>query len=244
MPVYSESDLVVPAVVIIAANPEGITTTELSKQLRERLEPSGDDLTLLAGRNDDKFSQKARNLKSHNTLEKKGLATFKDEKFFITNNGRKFATDGIEILQSLKAQGFTESERQSALDKDYKDILIEEGERTIANRSVVRRSATLKAAALKHFADKDGSIECVGCGFRAERVYGANARGLIEIHHTKPLYLSEGKQEASIAEALKYVEPFCPNCHSVVHRDPSKCMPTAELKKLVSAQNQATKNSG
>src|SRR5262245_24934079 len=133
MPLYSESDLVVPAVVIIAANPEGITTTELSKQLRQRLEPSGDDLTLLAGRSDDKFSQKVRNLKSHVKLEKKGLATFKDEKFFITNSGRTFATDGVEILQSLKVQGFTETERQSALDKDYKDIVIEEGERTIAN---------------------------------------------------------------------------------------------------------------
>ena len=244
MPVYSESDLVVPAVVIIAANPEGITTTELSKQLRERLEPSGDDLTLLAGRNDDKFSQKVRNLKSHDTLEKKGLATFKDEKFFITNNGRRFATDGIEILQSLKAQGFTESQRQSALDMDYEDIVIEEGERTIANRSVVRRSSTLKIAALKHFADKDGSIECVGCGFRAEQIYGPSARGLIEIHHTKPLYLVESKTETSIAEALKYVEPLCPNCHSVVHRDLSKCLPTAELKKLVASQNQVTKNSG
>src|SRR5262245_2938455 len=127
MPVYSESDLVIPAVIIIAAHPEGITTTALSKQLRERLEPSGDDLTQLAGRNDDKFSQKVRNLKSHDTLEKKGLATFKNEKFFITSKGRNFAADGAEILQSLKTQGFTETERQSALDKDYKDIVIEEG---------------------------------------------------------------------------------------------------------------------
>lgn len=225
-----------PAVVIIAANPHGITTTELSKQLRQRLEPSGDDLTLLAGRNDDKFSQKVRNLKSHNTLEKKGLATFKDEKFFITDKGRKFATDGIEILQSLKTQGFSEDERQAALDRDYEDIVIEEGERTIANRSVVRRSAKLKEAALKHFADKDGSIGCVGCDFRAEKVYGPDAKGLIEIHHTKPLYLSDGKKEMSIAEALKHVEPLCPNCHRIVHRDASKCMPIVELKKLVESQ--------
>jgi hypothetical protein len=156
MPIYSESDLVVPAVVIIAANPSGITTTELSKQLRERLEPSGDDLVLLDNRTDDRFSQKVRNLKSHDILEKKDLATHIDGKYFITDYGRKFASEGVEILQSLKAQGFTESERQSALDRDYKDIVIEEGDRTIANRSVVRRSATLKAAALKHFADEDG----------------------------------------------------------------------------------------
>jgi hypothetical protein len=43
MPVYSEADLVVPALVIIAENPNGITTSELLRQLRARLEPSGDD---------------------------------------------------------------------------------------------------------------------------------------------------------------------------------------------------------
>src|SRR5262245_55656930 len=84
MPVYSEADLVVPAVVIIAASPEGISTTDLSKQLRNRLEPSGEDLELLDGRGDDKFSQKVRNLKSHNTFEKKGLATYVNGKYFIT----------------------------------------------------------------------------------------------------------------------------------------------------------------
>lgn len=241
MPVYSEADLVVPAVVIIAANPGGVTTTELLKQLRERLEPSGDDLTLLDNRGDDKFSQKVRNLKSHDTFEKKGLATYTGGKYFITDTGRKFASDGIEILQSLKSQGFSESERESALDKDYEDIVIEEGERTIANRTVVRRSTALKAAALKHFADKDGSIKCVGCGFRAEQVYGPSVRGLIEIHHTKPLYLAEGKMEISIGEALKAVEPLCPNCHRIVHRDPSKCMPIVELKKLIAGQTNATK---
>jgi hypothetical protein len=130
MPVYSESDLVVPALIIIAANPNGITTSELSKELRIRLEPSDDDLTLLAGRYDDKFSQKVRNLKSHETLERKGLATFTDGRFLITETGRKFAFEGGEILQSLKSQGFTEAERQSALENDYEDIVIEEGERT------------------------------------------------------------------------------------------------------------------
>ncbi len=236
MPVYSESDLVVPAVVIIATNPNGVTTTELIKQLRVRLEPSGDDLTVLDNRGDDKFSQKVRNLKSHDTFERKGLATYTDGKYFITDTGRKFASDGVEILQSLKAQGFSENERKSALDRDYEDIVIEEGERTIANRSVVSRSAKLKEAAMKNFADKDGSIACAGCSFRAEQIYGPSAKGLIEIHHTRPLYLSVGKKEMSIAEALKHVEPLCPNCHRIVHRDASKCMPIAELKKLVESQ--------
>ena len=233
MPTYSESDLVVPALAILAANPNGITTSDLSKELRERLDPSDDDLTILANRNDDKFSQKVRNLRSHETLEKKGFATFTGGKFIITDAGRKCALEGGEIPQSLKLQGFSENERQEALDKDYKDIVIEEGERTVANRSVVRRSRALREAALEKFADKDGSVACVGCGFRAEKIYGADAIGLIEIHHTKPLYLNEEKIQMAIAEALSYVEPLCPNCHRVVHRDPSKCMAIEDLKKLV-----------
>ncbi len=32
------------------------------------MEPSGEDLQILQDRNDDKFSQKVRNIKSHDTL--------------------------------------------------------------------------------------------------------------------------------------------------------------------------------
>lgn len=229
MAVYSESDLVVPAVTIIAGYPDGIETSELSKKLRSQLKPSGDDLTLLANRNDDKFSQKVRNLKSHETLERKGLAAFNDGKYFATKNGAKLATEGAEIQRALRSQGFSDTEKQAALDKNYEGILIEEGERTVANRTIVRRSSLLKRAALKHYADKDGSIACAGCGFRSEKAYGSDVVGLIEIHHTKPLFLGR-KLRSSIKEALEDVVPLCPNCHRVVHRDPSKCMSITELK--------------
>ncbi|WP_181881903.1 hypothetical protein [Helicobacter sp. MIT 14-3879] len=35
------------------------------------MNPDGEDLAILKDRNDDKFSQKVRNLKSHNTLQNK-----------------------------------------------------------------------------------------------------------------------------------------------------------------------------
>ena len=243
MSIYSEFDLIVPAAAIIAANENGIGTSELSQKLRLQLRPSGDDLTILANRSDDKFSQKVRNLKSHETLERKGLATFTNGKYHITQQGRRFASEGTEILQALIAQGFSETQRQTALDRNYSGILIEEGDRTIVNRSVVRRSSVLKKAALKHFADQDGSIACVGCGFRAEKVYGPHALGFIEIHHTEPLYLAVQKLRSSIDEALRHVAPLCPNCHRTVHRDPSRCMSVSELKGLVAHSSQpAAKN--
>jgi predicted HNH restriction endonuclease len=242
MSTYSESDLIVPAVAIIAGHPNGIGTSELSQKLRSQLRPSGDDLTILENRNDDKFSQKVRNLKSHDTLERKGLATFANGKYYITENGGKFALEGAEILRALTAQGFSEAQKQAALDKNYSGIFIEEGDRTIVSRRVVRRSSILKQEALKHFADQNGSIACAGCGFQAEKVYGQDALGLIEIHHTEPLYLAGKKLRSTIDAALKHVAPLCPNCHRIVHREPSKCMTISELKGLVIDNQNTPKN--
>ena len=57
------------------------------------MNPSGEDLEMLSNRNDDKFSQKVRNIKSHKTLENKGYAKFYDDKFFITEKGIKFLNE-------------------------------------------------------------------------------------------------------------------------------------------------------
>jgi predicted HNH restriction endonuclease len=240
MPTYSESDLVLPAAEIIAAHPDGIDTSGLLTLLRRQLKPTGDDLEILAGRGDDKFSQKVRNLKSHDTLERRGLATFVNGQYHITQAGKILASENGEVFRSLRDQGFVESQRQEALDRNFENILIEEGELTVTNRSIARRSALLRRAAIKRFADQNGSIACAGCNFRAEAAYGANARGMIEIHHTQPLYLRTGVGvRTSIAEALALVVPLCPNCHRVVHMDRTRCMPVSELKQLVTEHSQA-----
>ena len=80
---YSEPELVVPALEFIIANPQGVTTTELINYLISLLHPSGYDMKLLNGRNDSHFSQKVRNLKSHNTLTANGWAAYQR----ISNNG-------------------------------------------------------------------------------------------------------------------------------------------------------------
>jgi hypothetical protein len=115
MPTFSESDLVIPALGVIAAHPHGIGTSRLSSLLRRELKPTGDDLLILVMRSDDKFSQKVRNLKSHNTFERRGLAKFVNGRYYITAAGQILASEGAEIFQSLRGQGFTESQRQAAL---------------------------------------------------------------------------------------------------------------------------------
>jgi hypothetical protein len=158
-------------------------------------------------RTDDKFSQKVRNLKSHDTLEKSGFATFIDRRYYITDDGEKLATDGVEILRFLMDQGFTAEEREAALENNFDDIVIEEGERTVANRSVIERSQVLRDEAVKYFSDQNGSIKCFGCGFQAEVVYGPEFRGLIDTHHTRPLSLNAGSERKSAIDTLNLHSP-------------------------------------
>ena len=73
---FIESDLIPFALKIIKNKPQGIETKDLLLELRELMKPDGQDVEMLNGRNDDKFSQKVRNLKSHNTLESKGFVKF------------------------------------------------------------------------------------------------------------------------------------------------------------------------
>lgn len=70
MSCFSE-DQIVPFVLDIIERCPGITTTELIAEARRLMKPSGEDLEILNDRNDDKFSQKVRNIKSHNTIADK-----------------------------------------------------------------------------------------------------------------------------------------------------------------------------
>src|SRR5437762_2242528 len=100
----SEPDLILPALYCI--NNEGeISTTLLSQQLRLLLNPQGEDREILSGRNDDKFSQKVRNLRSHETLEKAGLANYENRSgqgyWTITDKGKSILENNLPILEYL-----------------------------------------------------------------------------------------------------------------------------------------------
>lgn len=100
---YSEKDLIIPALKIINEsskdNGVGITISELIEKLREDLKPTGEDLTILQYRNDDKFSQKVRNLISHQTLSKyiDNSDEKKNPKLIINEVGINFLIEKNEI---------------------------------------------------------------------------------------------------------------------------------------------------
>ena len=59
-----EKMLILPALYVIKRRGKA-TTTDLINDLTIAFNPTGEDAQILSGRNNTKFSQKVRNLKSH-----------------------------------------------------------------------------------------------------------------------------------------------------------------------------------
>ena len=75
-----EKDLIQPVLELIGkyGDPDhGLEIAVISKKLRAVMVLTDDDRKILKGRKDDRFSQVVRNLVSHRTLEKEGLATYR-----------------------------------------------------------------------------------------------------------------------------------------------------------------------
>ena len=90
-----ERDLIIPALSAAAARPGGyISTTDLIRELQQYFQPSGEDAEILNNRNDTKFSQIVRNLKSHKdsrtSIFRRGLAVEENDGLRITEEGRRF----------------------------------------------------------------------------------------------------------------------------------------------------------
>lgn len=245
---YSEPELVIPALKFMRDNPSGVTTTQLINHLIDTLQPSGHDMEILEGRNDTYFSQKVRNLKSHNTFERHNWAEYKQ----IDNTGVWEITpeglehlEGIElvvddsqpedIVSSLSNQGFSSSTIEKESAKDYSGLIIEEGsidKRTTTQRN---RSSKLREIALSEFKKQhNGQLFCVVCGFNFHNTYGEIGKDFIEIHHLEPMHLMdiEGEQ-TTLEEAIKKVATVCPNCHRMIHRVKEKMLSVEEVKSLL-----------
>jgi len=94
---YSEAELIIPALQFIRDNLDGVTTTELIEHLANAFNPTGHDMQILQGRQDTYFSQKVRNLKSHNTLTDTGWADYRR----ILGNGLWTITSrGLQYLRT------------------------------------------------------------------------------------------------------------------------------------------------
>ncbi len=226
----TESELVLPSLYLMTLKPNGcISTTELIQLLTKILKPQGIDAQILNKRNDTYFSQKVRNLKSHDTLEKLGYAEYSNSQYSITDKGRELVKNNMISIKYILSSGFEYNDVKDSLGKVYDakktriipftEVISEGGVRSQVTK-YYQRSQKLRNAAIDHFS-KDGIITCDCCGFEFRSFYGEKyGKSCIEIHHMKPIFKYEGeKDDKTIAEALKNLLPVCPNCHRVIHKN-------------------------
>lgn len=213
----------VPSLVLLNQTADGtMTTTELSARLRTLLNPTGDDLLILAGRNDDRFSQKVRNLKSHDTLLKQGFAEHIEGGFRITDAGRTEARRRAASIEALAGfpldvsiaplEDMDNGAEIIVLDED----IVTEGQLRTRTAAYRIRSRQLRNAAVEHYT-RDGMIRCAACSFDFGLAYVDVGDGYIQIHHLEPISFG-GVRELTLVEAIGKVRPLCANCHVMVHR--------------------------
>jgi len=247
----SEPDLILPALLVLDEAQAPVSTTRLSERLRSLLKPTGEDLEILAGRQDDKFSQKVRNLRSRQTLEAPGYATYesrgKQGYWKITELGQRVLSQSGDFIKIALEPGFNSAVITQALSRlDYirpnrvprisvfdEDEAVKEGARIQAQRTVYERSRRLRDAAIEYYT-LQGRLQCEVCSFSFEKTYGDVGRGFIEIHHKKPIFCLEGQSiEQTIAEAIRDVAALCANCHRMVHRKRNAVLSVEDLRSLL-----------
>ncbi len=224
----TEKQLVLPALYLMARNDDGfITTSELISKLTDVIKPTGEDAEILSNRKDTYFSQKVRNLKSHDTLVSKDFAIDENKGFKITQKGREYLQAHQESLDYIFAEPFSYDDVKGALDDIQKkenlfpfEEIISEGKILTRNIQVRERSSRLRSIAIEYFTH-DNEINCDCCGFNFPHFYGElYGKDCIEIHHIKPIFqYQDDTLDQSIEKALQNLLPVCPNCHRIIHKN-------------------------
>lgn len=225
----TEKQLVLPALYLMARNNDDgfITTSELISKLTDVMQPTGEDAEILQNRNDTYFSQKVRNLKSHDTLVSKEFATNEKKGFKITQKGRTYLQNHQEALDYLFAEPFNYEDIKGAIDDIQEreklfplEEIISEGKILTINVKVRERSSRLRLKAIEYFTH-DNKISCDCCGFNFPLFYGEiYGKDCIEIHHIKPIFqYQDDTLDQSIERALQNLLPVCPNCHRIIHKN-------------------------
>ncbi|MBQ6191205.1 MAG: HNH endonuclease [Bacteroidaceae bacterium] len=225
-----ESELVLPSLYLMSKSPQGrISTSELIQLLTQIMKPQGLDAQILQGRTDTYFSQKVRNLKSHNTLMRYGYAIYDNGTFQITENGNQLVESNKENIEYILSSNFDYNDVKTTLRKVYNSRasritpyseIITEGASKYVITKTYERSYKLRNAAIEHFS-KNGTITCDCCGFEFKSFYGATlGTSCIEIHHLKPIFqYASMSMVQTIENALNNLLPVCPNCHRVIHKN-------------------------
>lgn len=243
----TETELILPSLYLMSLSGGVITTSELIRKLRDIMKPVGEDLQILAGRNDDKFSQKVRNLIAHRTFERFGYANYDGKQIGISGEGQNHLNQNQDILKYLLINDFSytdltenlrkveENQNKKRIEVFDENVIIQEGTKKLTEVAVYERSSTLRNYAIQFFT-KDDRISCSCCTFNFGDFYGQDiGKGFIEIHHTKPIFKYDDEDiENTLKQAVTNLTPVCSNCHRMIHRNWKKPL---EIQVLINSIN-------
>ena len=248
----AEMDLVLPTLFLLNnATEKTLTTTELKYHLEKLLKPMGKDAKSGTVRKDSLFTQKVRNLKSHNKLEKLGYAIYNTKKlgkqsgsFTLSDEGQKYLEEKIDIVNYLLNNNFASADTLSAFSNISKsdkqtetfdeNLTINEGTLTMVKTKVYKRSSKLRQHAINYYTSSEGRVKCKVCCFDFEDFYGEYGKGFIEIHHQKPVFQFDGDDTLkTIKDALENVIPVCSNCHRMIHRSRLNTLSLNEIRVFI-----------
>lgn len=151
--------------------------------------------------------------------------------------------DGLDMsfLRKLGVEGNIQSMRQldEAVVKGINEVvgdfdeensnpletIVTEGGKKVVYTTKYERNPRNRARAIEIHGTK-----CAACGFDFESQYGSRGKGFIEVHHTKPLYMTEGE---TVVNPESDLVPLCSNCHRMIHRRRDEILTVSELKELV-----------
>lgn len=246
----SERDLILPSLFIIEKNP-GISTTKLKEKLVDFFKPTGEDAEILANRSDTKFTQIVRNLVAHHTLDQKNNYVIYERKgsngyHTITLEGKGILDRNKEAVEYLFYGDFVYKDIAKGINNVtnrtnnnnkvlvYDEHLeITEGKKKTSNNAQYERSKKLRDIAVEHFKE-NGEIYCRICGFNFKIKYGEIGDDFIEIHHIRPIFAYEDKDELTqINKALENLIPVCSNCHRMLHHKKKAILTINELIAIV-----------
>ncbi|WP_240500647.1 HNH endonuclease [Pseudomonas putida] len=130
--------------------------------------------------------------------------------------------DFVEAPEKLK---FTVNAIRGAVERPCKELQIlarenepdimeaEEGRVLTRLHRYRERSRALVERKKKRVLIKQGCLKCEACGFDFETAYGPIGKGIIDVHHTKPVHTLRLGETTKLTELAL----LCANCHRILH---------------------------
>ncbi|UFS69483.1 HNH endonuclease [Geomonas sp. RF6] len=103
-----------------------------------------------------------------------------------------------------------------------KEIIHKEGASKTVRVNIYERDVDARRKCIAHY-----GFKCAACGVSMEQLYGVIGMNYIHVHHLVPIS-SIGTEY--IVDPIKDLRPVCPNCHSMIHRDPNNVLSIEQVK--------------